>query len=85
MKEINEFIPDLEVDNTGGDYGYGGYSTSSDYGVDIIIEETPFTPPQDFFEDTGNTGEIQVEIDSGGDATTGTTGDGTTGKVKLTK
>jgi hypothetical protein len=86
MKEINEFIPELGGDNTGNDYSYyGGEIVPNDYGGDIIIEETPFTPPQDFFEGAGTTGEIQAEVNLGGGTTTGTTGTGTTGEVKLTK
>ena len=93
MKEINEFVPELGGDNTGddysntgNDYSYGGDITPNDNGGGIIIEETPFTPPQDFFEGAGTTGEIQAEVDLGGGSTTGSTGTGgVVGEVKFTK
>jgi hypothetical protein len=86
MKELNDFIPDLG-DDIGNDNSGG--SNSYDYDAGIVTEDVAFTPPQDFFNEFVDTGEVvfdfgvkQSESNTG---STGSDGVGDVGEVKLTK
>jgi hypothetical protein len=91
MKEFNDFVPDLGNDTSGGnDYDYNGGSNSYDAGA--VTKDVAFTPPQDFFNGFGDTGEVEFDFggkqsgsDTGSTGSTGSNGVGDVGEVKFTK